>query len=138
MREKTVAERSDRFFDQPRTQAASADANALVGAADDRAHGLDIGIEDAPGLVVGMAHIVSGGRFLLTEFTLKCHGSYSFLSGRFSQNGGWYHRRASLDKRTDRGPVGWHIVKAELSLADPDLTSFVSLSYCASHIVPPG
>jgi hypothetical protein len=51
-----------------------------VGAADDCAHGLDIGIEDAPGLVVGMAHIVPGGRFLLTEFTLKCHGSYSFSS----------------------------------------------------------
>ena len=94
---------SDRFLDQPRPQAAGADANALVGAAHDRAHGLDIGIEDPPGFVVGMAHIVPGGRFLLTEFTLKCHGSYSFLSGRFSQSCGCYHRRASLDKRKDRG-----------------------------------
>ena len=71
---------SDRFFDQPRTQAAGADANAFVAAVYDRAHGLDIGIEDPPGFVVGMAHIVPGGRFLLTEFTLKCHGSYSFSS----------------------------------------------------------
>ncbi len=65
----------DGLFDQSRSQATGADANALVCALHDRTNGLDVRIEHASGLVVGMTDVVSGGWFLETDFTLKCHGT---------------------------------------------------------------
>ena len=66
-------ERLDGFLDQPGTQAASADADPLVALADDCSHGLNVGIEHAPGLIVRMADIVSGDRLLEAHFTHKRH-----------------------------------------------------------------
>ena len=69
----TLRKELDRFLDQSRTQAASADADPLVALADDGSHCLNIGIKHAPGLIVGMAHIVSRDRLLLANLTHKCH-----------------------------------------------------------------
>jgi hypothetical protein len=44
-----------------------------VGAVDHGANRLKVGIEHAPGFVVGMTDIVSRYRFFLAEFTLKGH-----------------------------------------------------------------
>ncbi len=63
----------DGFLDQSRTQTPGADADPLVTLADDRSHGLNVGIEHAPGLVIRMADIVSGDRLFETHFTHKCH-----------------------------------------------------------------
>lgn len=46
-----------------------------MGAADDRTHGLQVRVEDAPGFVVGVTDIVPGLWFLVAEFTLECHGA---------------------------------------------------------------
>lgn len=55
----TLRKELDRFLDQPGAQAASADADPFVALADDGSHCLNIWIEHASGLVVGMADIVS-------------------------------------------------------------------------------
>ena len=65
----------DRLLDQSRTQAAGAHANTFVGAADDCAHRLEVRIEHTSGLIVGVTDVIPGRRFLMTEFTLECHGS---------------------------------------------------------------
>lgn len=44
-----------------------------MSAVDHGANRLEVGIEHAPGFVVGMTDIVSGPRFFLAEFTLKGH-----------------------------------------------------------------
>ena len=46
-----------------------------MAASDDRTHGLDIGIKDPSGLIVGVTDVIAGRRFLMTELTLKCHGA---------------------------------------------------------------
>ncbi len=63
----------DGFLDQSRTQAAGADADPLMALADDGSHGLNVGIEHAPGLIVRMADIVPRDWLLEAHFTHKCH-----------------------------------------------------------------
>ncbi len=63
----------DGFLDQSRTQAARADADPLVALADDGSHGLNVGIEHTPSLIVCMADIVSRDWLLEAHFTHKCH-----------------------------------------------------------------
>ena len=41
--------------------------------ADDRSHGLNVGIEHAPGLIVRMADVIPGDRLLEAQFTHKRH-----------------------------------------------------------------
>ena len=69
----THEKRLDRFLDQSRTQAASADADPLVALADHSPHGLNVGVEHAPGLIIGMADIIAGDRLLEAHFTHKRH-----------------------------------------------------------------
>ena len=66
-------EELNRFRDQPRTQAASADTDPLVAFADDGSHCLNIRIKHAPGLVIRMADVVSRHRLFLANFTHKRH-----------------------------------------------------------------
>ncbi len=56
--------RLDGFLDQSRTQTAGADADPLMALADYGSHGLNVGIEHAPSLIVRMADIVSRNRLL--------------------------------------------------------------------------
>jgi hypothetical protein len=41
---------------------------------DYRANGLEVGVEHAPGLVVGVTDIITRYGFLLAKFTHPCHG----------------------------------------------------------------
>ncbi len=54
----------DGFLDQSRTQTPSADADPLMALADHGSHGLNVGVEHAPGFIVRMADIISRDRLL--------------------------------------------------------------------------
>ena len=65
----------DGLLDQSGAEAACADADLLVCAFYDCANSLNIGVKYPLALVVRMADVVAGLRFLLTKIARECHGS---------------------------------------------------------------
>ncbi len=90
--------RSDGFFDQPGPQTTGAHTDAQGRTVHECLHALQVGIEDAPGLVVCVADIISGLMFFSTEITGKCHGPTPLLRRR-STTGPWIGRDATIAPR---------------------------------------
>ena len=67
-------QRSDRFFNQSRAQAAGADPNTFVALADHSTNSLNIRIEHTPGFIVRVTDVVAGYRLFEANLTHKCHG----------------------------------------------------------------
>ena len=64
----------DRFLHKTGAEAAGADLDAFRGAVDQRLDGLEIGIEDPLGLVVGVTDVIPGLTPLVADITRKSHG----------------------------------------------------------------
>ena len=85
----------DGFCDQPGPQTTGADADAQGRTVYKCFHALQIGIEDALGLVVCMADVISSLMFLPTEITGKCHGPTPLLQRR-STTSPWIGANATI------------------------------------------
>jgi hypothetical protein len=88
-------ERLDGFFDQPGPQTTGADADAQGRTVHECLHALLVGIEDALGLVVRVADVISSLMLLPTEITGKCHGPTPLLRRR-STTSPWMGRDATI------------------------------------------
>jgi hypothetical protein len=71
--------RSDGFLDEARTETAGADPDVFVGSVDQRADSLEVWIEDALGLVVGMADVMTAPGMLSAHFACEGHVRNSFV-----------------------------------------------------------